>query len=129
MQGRPGDPDRRTAEDVDADLGKVLVESVKTSGRNRTWIRWLLASVVFNVFLSAAVVFAVVDGRSAQRRACEQANRQGTAYIRQWAPVLRAPRAPLREGATAAERAAYEANTTLRVQFERDFRYFEPIDC
>ena len=129
MQGRSGDSHDRTPEDVDADLGHLLGEAVGAGRGNRRRIRWLAVSVVFNLLVLVLLLGGFFQMRHIAKVACERTNRQGTAYVNQWTPVLRAPRAPLREGATAAERAAYEANTALRTQFERDLRQFDPVDC
>lgn len=129
MQGGSDDSDRRTAEQVDDDLGKVLTEAVASSHSARRWSRVLSMPVMLDILLSVALLGGFLQVRHNAEVACERVNRVNAAYVRQWTPVLRAPRAPLREGASAEERDAYEANTALRVQFERDLRAFDPIDC
>lgn len=137
MQTGPSEPGRRSAEEVDADLGKVIVDAVKVGRGNRRWLKWISVPILFDIALSVAVIVAFAirsDDQAkfhrAQVETCQRLNQSNAGQRAFWEPTLALPRAPLKPDATADERKAYDEVTKARAQFERNLHlYFDPIEC
>jgi hypothetical protein len=130
MQRGSGNPDHRTAEEVDDDLGRVLGQSVRLSRRNRTWVRWLAVSITFDVIFSCLLAAGYLRVQGLQHDACARDNRARRGEQTLWGNVLKAPVASLPANATTEQRAKFEQDQRTRAQFTADLhRYFGPVDC